>query len=73
MRIGLSMAPREIALEVDDGDAVAADIEEAMTGGKAMVWVTDRDGVKHGLAAEKIAFIEVEPKEAKPGVGFSTA
>ena len=44
-----------------------------MTGGKAMVWVTDRDGVKHGLAAEKIAFIEVEPKEAKPGVGFSTA
>ena len=72
VRIGLSMAPREIALDVDDGDAVAADIEHAMADGKAMVWVTDRDGVKHGLAADKIAFIEVEPKDAKPGVGFAT-
>jgi hypothetical protein len=67
------MAPREIALEVDDGDAVAADIEQAMAEGKAMVWVTDREGVKHGLAADKIAFIEVEPKDAKRGVGFATA
>lgn len=73
VRIGLSMAPREIDIDVEDGEAVAADIEQAISDGKALVWVTDRTGVKHGLALDKLAFIEVEAQDAKPGIGFSTA
>jgi len=72
VRIGLSMAPREVDIDVEDGEAVAVDIEKALAEGQALVWVTDRDGVKHGLAVDKIAFIELESSDAKPGVGFST-
>ena len=72
VRIGLSMAPREIEVEVDDGEALASEIEKALTEGKGLVWVTDRDGVRHGLAPDKIAFIEMESKDSKPGVGFLT-
>lgn len=66
------MAPREIEIDVDDGEAIASEIETALAEGRALIWVTDRDGVKHGLKVEKIAFIELESKDAKRGIGFST-
>lgn len=73
VRIGMSMAPREVDIDVEDGAAVAAEIEKALNEGQALVWVEDRDGVKHGLAADKIAFIELESKDSKPGIGFSSS
>jgi len=66
------MAPREIEIEVEDGEAIASEIEAALADGRALVWVTDRDGVKHGLNVEKIAFIELESEDPKRGIGFST-
>ncbi len=71
VRIGLSMAPREVDIDVEDGAAVASEIEEAMNAGQALIWVTDSDGVRHGLAADKIAFIELESADSKRGIGFS--
>lgn len=72
VRIGLSMAPREIEIDIEDGAGLADDIEQALAADQAMVWVTDRQGTKHGLAVGKIAFIEFESDESKPGIGFST-
>jgi len=72
VRIGLSMAPREVDIDIEDGEALAAEIEKALAEGQALVWVTDRNGVMHGLASDKIVFIEVESQDSKPGVGFST-
>ena len=72
VRIGLSMAPREIEIDIEDGAGLADDIEQALAADQAMVWVTDSQGTKHGLAVAKIAFIEFESDESKPGIGFST-
>ena len=72
VRIGLSMAPREIEVDVEEPDALASEIEQAIESGRPIVWVTDRQGIKHGLAVSKIAFIEVETEEADRGVGFSS-
>ncbi|MCJ7726909.1 MAG: DUF3107 family protein [Acidimicrobiia bacterium] len=66
------MAPRELEIDVEDGEAIATEIETALAEGRTLVWVTDRDGVKHGLAVEKIAFIEMESKNTRQGIGFST-
>jgi hypothetical protein len=66
------MAPREIEIEIDDAAALTADIENARKEDRALVWVTDRQGTKHGLAADKIAFVEIEAEEPKT-VGFSSA
>ncbi|MBU1227597.1 MAG: DUF3107 family protein [Actinobacteria bacterium] len=67
------MAPREVEVDVDDGEALAAEIERAISEGQALVRVTDRSGVQHGLVTDKIAFFELEPKGPKAGIGFSTA
>ena len=72
VRIGLSMAPREIEIDIEDGAGLADDIEQALAADQAMVWATDRQGMKHGLVVDKIAFIEFESEESKLGIGFST-
>ncbi|MCB2222535.1 MAG: DUF3107 domain-containing protein [Actinobacteria bacterium] len=73
VRIGMSMAPREIDLDVDDAEAVASSIEAALDDGAPLVWVIDAKGVKHGLIVDKIAFVEVEADADPRGVGFSGA
>ena len=75
VRIGLSMAPRELELELEDAaaDALVAEIEKAMAGDDPMVWVTDERGQRHGLAVTKIAFVELGPEKGRRGVGFTSA
>ncbi len=70
IRIGLSQAPRELDLEVPDADQVVGEIEKAMAGNGSLVWITDQKGRRHGLVADKIAFIELEADEEHDGVGF---
>lgn len=70
IRIGLSQAPRELDLEVSDADEVVGEIEKAMAGDASLVWITDQKGRRHGLVANKIAFIELEAEEDRGGVGF---
>jgi hypothetical protein len=71
VRIGLAMAPREIEIEVEDPDALAAEIESALANGDGLVWVTDGTGQRHGIAVDKVAFIEIEAELSKK-VGFAT-
>ncbi len=70
IRIGLSQAPRELDLEVSDADEVVGQIEKAMAGDASLVWITDQKGRRHGLVANKIAFIELEAEDYLGGVGF---
>ena len=69
VRIGLEGA-RELEFDVDDGEALIKDVEGAIKKGEALVWVTDARGDRHGLAAGKIAFVQVEGEKAPGGVGF---
>ena len=72
VRIGMSMAPRELDIELEDADGFAADVERAIESGSGIVWVTDTQGKRHGLAAAKIAYVEIEGEKDRRGVGFST-
>ena len=69
VRIGLEGA-RELELVVADGDAVAKALEKAIGKG-GLVWVEDAKGDRHGIAVERLAFVEVEGEDKGAGVGFS--
>ncbi len=68
MRIGLQSV-REIDLEVGDADDVIATITAAMTAEDPLAWVTDTNNTRHGIAVDKLAFIQVDAEESKT-VGF---
>jgi hypothetical protein len=71
IRIALQMA-RELEFDVEDADAAVSDIEKAMADGGDLVWVIDAKGHRHGVAIDKIAFLEVEAKGKPGGVGFGS-
>jgi hypothetical protein len=70
-KIGLSQVPREVDLDVDDADAFMREFEDAVAGGSRVWWVTDREGHRHGIVVDKIAYIDVEPTRDSRRVGFS--
>jgi hypothetical protein len=72
LRIGVTQAPREISLDVDDGDRddVKARIEAALSGATDVLWITDKRGREVGIAAAKIAYVEVGSAEGDRRIGF---
>ena len=68
MRIGLQSV-REIEVEVDDAEQVIEAIQAAMANGDSVAWITDTKDTRHGLAVDKLAFIQVDAEEEKM-VGF---
>jgi hypothetical protein len=69
VRIGLEGA-RELEIDVEDGDTVAATLEAGLAAG-GIVWVVDANGDRHGIAVDKLAFVVVEGDESSGGVGFA--
>ena len=72
VRIGVTQAPREITVEIpdDERDAVTASIEAALAGAVDVLWLTDKKGRKVGVAAAKIAFIEIGTSDGDRRMGF---
>ena len=68
MRIGLQSV-REIEVEVDDAEQVIEAINSAMTNDEPVAWITDTKDTRHGLAVDKLAFIQIDAEEEKM-VGF---
>lgn len=74
VRIGVTNAPREIALELsDDTDvgALKADIEAALSS-ESVLWVTDKTDRQIGISGAKIAYVEIGTA-ARGRMGFATA
>lgn len=69
VKIGLTFAPREVDIDVDDGEAFIRDFEAAVTAG-GVWWVTDREGHRHGLVVDKIAYVDIELGERDRTIGF---
>lgn len=69
MTIGVTNA-KQIELDVEDTDAVLAAYDKAITDGERLLWVTERDGTRHGMVATQIAYFELEA-ERKTKVGFA--
>lgn len=73
IRIGIADAGREVEIDVDDAQALIADVEAAMSAGDgAMLWLTDIKGRRFGVPARRVAFIEIEADE-RSAVGFGPA
>jgi hypothetical protein len=74
VRIGVTQAPREISLEVADGDRddLKARVEAALSGATDVLWVTDKRGRDVGIPAAKIAYVEVGSAESDRRIGFGS-
>ncbi len=72
VRIGVTQAPREISLEVDDEarDDVKARVEAALSGATDVLWITDKRGKDVGVPASKIAYVEVGSVDGERRIGF---
>ncbi len=73
VRIGVTQAPREISVELaDDVDRseVKTKVEAALSGAVDVLWLTDKKGRDIGVAASKIAYIEIGTTDSERRIGF---
>lgn len=74
IRIGITQAPREIAVEVEDDaksrDALKANVEKALKGEIATLWITDKKGRDIAVPAAKIAYVEIGTGDDGKRIGF---
>ena len=74
VRIGVTQAPREISLEVDDADkdTTEAAVEAALAGEVEVLWITDRRGRRVAVPAAKIAYVELGTVDDGHRIGFGS-
>lgn len=73
IRIGVTQAPRELAIELADDvdrDDLKSRVEAALAGASDVLWVTDKRGKDVGVPAAKIAYVEVGSPEGDRRIGF---
>ncbi len=73
VRIGVTQAPREINIELDDDadrDDLKSRIDAALGGSSDVLWVTDRRGKDVGIPAAKIAYVELGSPDSDRRIGF---
>jgi hypothetical protein len=70
VRIGVTFAPREIELAVEDIDGFVADFERAMASDDPVWWVTDSSGRRRGLVVDKVSYVDIEAEQNRT-IGFS--
>lgn len=71
VRIGVTQAPRELTVEVDDTehDDLVARVDAALSGAVDTLRITDRRGRLVIVPAAKIAYVEVGSAEGRR-IGF---
>lgn len=72
IRIGVTDHPREISVTLAgdaDREALKAEVDAALAGASATLWLTDNRGREVGISADRIAFIEIGPDGSSP-IGF---
>ena len=72
VRIGVTQAPREINVEVDDAEraSVEKSVEAALGGAAEILWLTDKRGRRIAVPAEKIAYVEIGTADGDRRIGF---
>lgn len=73
VRIGVTQAPRELSIELDDDadrDDLKARIEAALSGASDVLWITDKRGKDVGIPAAKLAYVELGSAEGDRRIGF---
>jgi hypothetical protein len=72
VRIGVTQAPRELNVEVEDSerDDVKSRVDAALSGASDVLWLTDKRGRDVGVPSAKIAYVEVGSPEGDRRIGF---
>ena len=74
IRIGITQAPREIAVEVEDDakarEALKKSVDAALKGETATLWITDQKGKDIAIPSAKIAYVEIGSTDAERRIGF---
>jgi hypothetical protein len=70
VKIGVTFAPREIELAVEDVEAFVAAFERAMASDDPVWWVTDSSGRRRGLVVDKVSYVDIEAEKNRT-IGFS--
>lgn len=75
VRIGVTYTAKELEVDLGDdadADAVRDDIDAALAGDGAVLWLTDKRGRRVGVPTDKVAYIEVGSPEDARRIGFAT-
>ena len=74
IRIGITQAPREIAIEVEDNakarEALKKSVDAALKGESTTLWITDKKGKDLAIPSAKIAYVEIGSTDAERRIGF---
>jgi hypothetical protein len=74
IRIGITQAPREIAIEVEDDakarEALKKNVEAALKGEIITLWITDKKGRDTAIPTAKIAYVEFGSSDPDRKIGF---
>lgn len=73
VRIGVTNAPREVALELAEGTDPAVlrqEVDRALGTEGAVLWLTDRKGRQVAVPVAKIAYVEIGAGDAEKRIGF---
>lgn len=73
IRIGVTYTPKEVSVELDDSadaSALKSEIDKAVAGEGAVLWLTDKKGNQVGIPADKIAYVEIGSDDDSPRIGF---
>ena len=74
VRIGLIQNAKELELQLDDdadAGALREQVDAALKDGSTL-WLTDRKGRQVGVAAEKLAYVEIGSPEDGRRIGFGS-
>jgi hypothetical protein len=74
IRIGVTQAPREISLELEDDEktrqAFKTAVDDALAGKSTTLWVVDKRGRDIAIPSAKIAYVEIGSSGADRRIGF---
>lgn len=70
VRIGVAESSKVVELEVDDLSTFKGQVADAVSSGDVF-WTSDTKGREIGIPAARIAYVEVESKDADVLVGFA--
>ena len=74
VRIGLIQNAKELEVQLDDdadAGALRKQVDSALKDGSTL-WLTDRKGRQVGVAAEKLAYVEIGSPDDGRRIGFGS-
>jgi hypothetical protein len=75
IRIGVIHTMKEIDVELppdSDPAAVKSAVDDALSDGGRMLWLTDRHGRQIGVPSDHIAYVELGSPDSERRIGFGS-